>query len=181
MGKTLVAKAAATSDSDFWMPMEGGQVGKFEIAGDRLLKELDGEHLCGIIGYSDDFEIISKQWGPQQKIKLLFRILDGEFKGQEFALMFGYALGPKAKLNEIITAARKAPITAGEEFDFDSLFGLKVYVFVTTELNDKGYQNIYYGGSREVKAKSATATPAPAPALAAVGAASAYDPFAEDN
>ncbi len=181
MPKLLVAKAGGATETEYWMPMQDGNMGKFQIDHNDLLTELEGEHLCGIIGYSEDFEIQSAQYGPRQMIKLLFRVLDGPEKGGQFALIFGYSLGPKAKLNKVIAEARGEPIAAGEEIDFDSLIGLKLYLFVTTETvtkNNTDYQNIYFSGCR--KATKGKGAAQPALVAAQADDRQQFDPFSDE-
>lgn len=177
MPKTLVASTGAGPiEHDYWMLTNDNTVGAFTISNADLLDELNGEHLCGIVGYTDEFVTNHPEYGPRTCIRILFQVLNGDNKGDRFSLMFGYSLGPKATLNAIVTAARQQAIEPGEELNFDDLFGLKLYLFVTTKTNAKGYTNVYYGGCREAKSGSSNG----AKTLVGVGATAApADPFAE--
>jgi hypothetical protein len=178
MPKTLVASTGAGPiEHDYWMPTDDGNVGAFTISNADLLDDLNGEHLCGIVGYTDEFVTNHPEYGPRTCIRILFQVLNGDNKGDRFSLMFGYSLGPKATLNAIVTAARQRPIEPGEEMNFDDLFGLKLYLFVTTKTNAKGYTNVYYGGCREAASSAKGAAKVP---VAAGVAGSPADPFADD-
>ncbi len=189
MPKLMTAPTGQGAQNTFWMLTDDDQVGAFEIGNDDLTHDLQGEVLCEITGYSDEFTYTSQQWGEKQGIKLLFDVVAGEDQGARFDLFFGYSLGQRSHLRHVIEAARKTPIQPGEELNFDDLLGLKVYVVVTSKENAKGYMTTYYMACREHvertrKVPAGTgAKPAAAPAPRAPKPATAVsdDPFDGDD
>jgi hypothetical protein len=188
MPKLMTAPTGQGAQNTFWMLTDDDQVGAFEIGNDDLTHDLQGEVLCEITGYSDEFTYTSQQWGEKQGIKLLFDVVAGEDQGARFDLFFGYSLGQRSHLRHVIEAARKTPIGPGEEVNFDDLLGLRVYVVVSSKENAKGYMTTYYMACREhvERTRKAPATTGAKPAAAPATrkpepVAASNDPFDGDD
>lgn len=183
MSRMMKAPKAQPNTSTYWMAMDDGNVGAYEIDGSELSNDLEGEKLCTIIGYTDEFTINTRDYGEKEKRKWLLEVVSGEDQGARFDVMFGNSVHVNAKMNEFLAAARKRPIDPEEQLNLDDFLGAQLYVVVQSEQNDRGYWNTYYKASRPVKERPArppAAKPAPRPVMTANGRPS-DDPFDGDD
>lgn len=163
---TLTRTAGSAGPQLYWMADNDEPV---EVERDELVNDIEGEHLSTLIGVSDPFPYVSKQWGEKTGIRLLFEVAKDERKGDRFSLFFGYSIGPKAHLTKVVEALQRGPITDGQEVSLGALLGQHCYMFVVlTESVKDGttYQNVNYQGVRPYvpKAKAQQPKPSPKPA-----------------
>jgi hypothetical protein len=145
---TLTRNQSAAGPQLYWMDDSGDQ---YEVERDQLVYDIEGEHLCTLIGVSDPFAYTSAQWGEKTGIRLLFEVAAGERQGDRFSLFFGYSIGKKAKMAIVIEALQCSPISDGQEIALGDLFGKRCYVFVIatdTVKDGTNYTNINFQGAR---------------------------------
>lgn len=164
---TLTRTAGSAGPQLYWM---GDGAEQFEVERDELVTDIEGEHLSTLIGVSDPFQYTSREWGEKTGIRLLFEVAKDERKGERYSLMFGYSIGKKANLTQVVEALQRAPITDGQEINLGSLLGEHCYIFtIVSESNKDGtiYQNTNFKGARAYTPKPKAAQPvkkaAPAP------------------
>lgn len=63
-------------------------------------------------------------------IKLIWKILKGEFVGQEVSRVVSKKTGPKANLPKFAQMLKGEPLANGEQFDFSEYFGVRGTVVV---------------------------------------------------
>lgn len=174
---TLTRTSNSGGPQIYWM---GDGTEQFEVERDQLVTDIEGEHLCRLIGVSDPFQYQSQQYGEKTGIRLLFEVVKDERKGDQFSLMFGYSVGKKALLTPVIEALRRAPIGDGDEISLGSLLGELVYLFVTISTTTKDgttYQNTRCSGARAYAPKPKAQADKPAPARKAAPAPADDDPY----
>jgi hypothetical protein len=182
---TLTRNQSAAGPQLYWMDNSGDQ---YEVERDTLTTDIEGEHLCTLLGVSDPFAYTSREWGEKTGIRFLFEVAAGERQGDRFSLFFGYSIGKKAKMSQVVEALQRAPIADGQEIALGDLLGERCYVFVTvtdTVKDGTTYSNVNFQGARaytpKAKAQQPAATTArkatmtPAQKAAAIDAAD--DPF----
>lgn len=163
---TLTRNASAAGPQLYWM---GDGSEQYEVERESLVTDIEGEHLCTLIGVSDPFQYTSKQWGEKTGIRLLFEVANKERKGDRFSLMFGYSIGPKSRLTPLIEALRRQPIGEGDEVSLGALIGEHAHLFLTigtTVKDGTTYQNTNFNGARPYVPTAAVKQP-PKPAKAA--------------
>lgn len=175
---TLTRTANSGGPQLYWM---GDGTEQYEVERESLVTDIEGQHLCRLIGVSDPFQYTSREWGEKTGIRLLFEVVQGDRQGDQFSLMFGYSVGKKARLTPVVEALRRAPIGDGDEVSLGSLLGELVYLFVTINTTTKDgvtYQNVACSGALkyEPKPKAQQATK-PAPARKAAPAPADDDPY----
>lgn len=162
---TLTRNANAGGPQLYWM---GDGTEQYEVERDQLVTDIEGEHLCRLIGVSDPFQYTSRQWGEKTGIRLLFEVVKDERKGDQFSLFFGYSIGPKARMTPVIEALRRAPIQDGEELSMGDLIGEHCYLFLMineTVKDGTTYQDTTCSGARKHDPKPKAQQPAkPSPA-----------------
>lgn len=165
---TLTRTAGSAGPQLYWT---GDGTYQIEVERDELSTDIEGEHLSTLIGVSDPFQYTSKEWGEKTGIRLLFEVATGERKGARYSLMFGYSIGPKANLTQVVEALQRVPITDGQEVSLGALLGEHCYIFtIVNESNKNGtiYQNTNFKGARVYTPKPKAqqpvkAAPKPAP------------------
>ena len=173
---TLTRTPSAAGPQLYWM---GDGTEQYEVERESLVTDIEGEHLCTLIGVSDPFQYTSKQWGEKTGIRLLFEVAKGDRKGDRFSLMFGYSIGPKSRLTPLIEALRRQPIGEGDEVSLGGLLGEHAYLFVvvgTTVKDGTTYQNTNFQGSRAYVAAPKPQQPKPVKAAPPIEA----DPFNDE-
>lgn len=179
---TLTRTSGSGGPQLYWMDDSGEQ---YEIDRDQIVTDIEGEHLCTLVGVSDPFQYNSKQWGEKTGIRLLFEVAAGERKGDRFSLMFGFSIGKKARMTKVIEALRHGSLEDGDEVALSDLLGEHCYVFVTISETTKDgttYQNTNFEGAREYKAKAKPKQqPKAAPSRAAAPIEEDDDPFDGDE
>jgi hypothetical protein len=174
---TLTRTANSGGPQLYWM---GDGTEQFEIERDQLVTDIEGEHLCRLIGVSDPFQYTSREWGEKTGIRLLFEVVQGDRQGDQFSLMFGYSVGKKARLTPVVEALRRAPIGDGDEVSLGSLLGELVYLFVTINTTTKDgttYQNTTCSGARVYAPKPKAPAAKPAQARKPAPAPAGDDPY----
>jgi hypothetical protein len=158
---------SGTGTTIFHVKGKDGAIAQVELARADFEEVEDGEKLVRLAGYSDPFELTHPEYGSKQMFRLLFQVLEGEEKGARFSCMFGYSLGSKAKLTEVVNAALGRAVKPGEAIEFDELLGTRVHLMTRSEMSGKGYVTVKYVAARPAKQPAAVAAePAPAPAKA---------------
>jgi hypothetical protein len=170
----LSIQASTSTGSTEYTTITKSGIAQMEIDRQDLAEIEDGEHLVQLIGYSQPFQLTHPEYGTSTKLRLLFRVSAGDQAGALFSCMYGFSLGIKAKLTEVVEAILDRKITAGEEVDFDAILGSSFYAFTRSEINPKGYTNLKIIGVRPAKAK------APAKAQAKAKPEGKDDLWAED-
>lgn len=146
-----------------------------------------------LTGISDVFTLTSAQYGESQKVRLEFlieKVSDASNKyleGKRFTELYGWSIGPKSYLGQLLGALRDRPIPRGEELNPDDFIDTSFVTSTTLSYSADG-QKSYPGVSRDAIDPSKTrlsrfvgaAKPEPALVGAAVGAAEEF-PDDDDN
>lgn len=162
MALTISASNGSTT-ATYYMRQKDGSVALVELQRDDINDAIDdGEKQVALVGYSDPFELTSEQYGTRNMIRLLFRVTDGEQKGEMFSCLYGVSLGQKAKLREVVTAILNRDLRPGEGVEFDELLMQRAIIGTKAEMNGKGYSVVRHVSARPVKRSAAPAAAAPA-------------------
>lgn len=144
-----------------------------------------------LTGISDVFTLTSAQYGESDKVRLEFQVLkvsDASQKfleGKRFTELYGWSIGPKSYLGQLLGELRGRPVQRGETIDPDSYIDTEFVTSTTLSFSADG-QKSYPGVSRDAIDPSKTvlsphvgATSAQQPELAgvAVGGSPDDDPF----
>lgn len=180
---TLTRSANSGGPQLYWM---GDGTEQYEVERESLVTDIEGEHLCRLIGVSDPFQYTSQQWGEKTGIRLLFEVAKDDRKGDQFSLMFGYSVGKKARMTPVIEALRRAPIGDGDEISLGDLIGEHCYLFLMineTVKDGTTYQNTTCSGARKYEPKPKAQQPArkAAPAPASIDDDDPYEGLEDDE
>lgn len=88
-------------------------------------------------GYAAEYvgaEAFENEFGPG--VKLMWRILDGEYQGTEATRIVSQKLSPKSNLCRFVKSLKGSDIAAGEEVDLQSYVGTRGMIVV--EETDSG-------------------------------------------
>lgn len=107
-----------------------------------------------LTGISDVFTLTSAQYGESEKVRLEFLILkvsDKEQKfleGKRFTELYGWSIGPKSYLGQLLGELRGQPVQRGETIDPDSFIDTEFVTSTTLSFSADG-QKSYPGVSRD--------------------------------